>query len=174
MAVYKLAESKYTDKLRSLEIGSLEHPSLVVTVRSRQNHYIMYIVRPRMARTSITRPIEPDLYSLQQKYSASHTFSIKHNVCIYFHFTFQVKVTWDPATKVMRTESNPAEGSAAKKSIVVRKIVDNGEMLMVSMVYLCIRSRCCWSNIVDILHLLFKSRNRNSKTFSYEDLSKVW
>jgi hypothetical protein len=31
----------------------------------------------------------------------------------------------------MRTESNPAEGSAAKKSIVERKILDNGEMLMV-------------------------------------------
>lgn len=47
-----------------------------------------------------------------------------------FDNKIKVKVTWDPVAKVMRTESNPAEGSAAKKSIVERKIVDNGELLM--------------------------------------------
>lgn len=47
-----------------------------------------------------------------------------------FDNKIKVKVTWDPVAKVMRTESNPAEGSAAKKSIVERKIVDDGELLM--------------------------------------------
>lgn len=41
-----------------------------------------------------------------------------------------VKVTWDSANNVMRTEATPTEGSSAKKSIVERKILDNGEMLM--------------------------------------------
>ncbi|XP_053375066.1 sodium/calcium exchanger regulatory protein 1-like [Mercenaria mercenaria] len=47
-----------------------------------------------------------------------------------FDNKIKVKVTWDPAAKLLRTESNPAEGSAAKTSIVERKIVENGEMLM--------------------------------------------
>lgn len=47
-----------------------------------------------------------------------------------FDNKIRVKVTWDPVAKVMRTESNPAAGSAAKKSIVERKIVEDGEMLM--------------------------------------------
>jgi len=46
-----------------------------------------------------------------------------------------VKVTWDPTNKVMRTESNPAEGSAAKKSIVERKILPDGQLLMVTTIF---------------------------------------
>ncbi|KAL4223641.1 calycin superfamily [Mactra antiquata] len=47
-----------------------------------------------------------------------------------FDNKIRVKVTWDPNLKVMKTVSNPAEGSSAKLSIVERKILDNGELLM--------------------------------------------
>ena len=69
----------YTVKLRSLELGSLEYlPSLELIAQSRQNSYIIYIVLPRIARTPIARTLEPDLWSLRQKYSENHTFSVEH------------------------------------------------------------------------------------------------
>jgi serine/threonine protein kinase len=68
-----------TVKLRSLELGSLEYlPSLELIAKSRQNSYIIYIVLPRIARTPIARTLEPDLWSLRQKYSENYTFSVEH------------------------------------------------------------------------------------------------
>ncbi|XP_052801854.1 fatty acid-binding protein 5-like [Mya arenaria] len=47
-----------------------------------------------------------------------------------FDNKIKVKVSWDPATKVLKTESYPLEGSNAKTALVERKILPDGQMLM--------------------------------------------
>lgn len=50
--------------------------------------------------------------------------------CDPFDNKIRVKVTWDPQTRVLKTESYALAGSKAKTAFVERKIVDNGELLM--------------------------------------------
>jgi len=50
--------------------------------------------------------------------------------CDPFDNKIKVRVTWDKENKVMKTEAHPAEGSAAKLSIVERKIIEDGQLLM--------------------------------------------
>jgi hypothetical protein len=75
--------------LRSLELGWIEYLTLLELIaQSRQksyiinivpqNSFIIYIVPTRIARTPIALTLEPDLWSLRQKYSENHTFSFEH------------------------------------------------------------------------------------------------